>query len=236
MHLISRIFWWCDIRIQIWLVLRPLLFATWMLPLQMKPEAPLNPPTPKVIRPKISTKVRVASITLRNDGKFQPPQPNNIDDPVPKTTKIVSSKIFKYTRKRKEAERKISNVKSPNDKLGSTMPVHSDLQDFAKEREMSKIQRLLRTWSQINNLIDPATEKHSSRRKKYMQRNRSQHELISEENGFSFEKSSKHAKESSVFYYNPQSPTLAMDVLRDDTAKLNNAPPSPRFGDISFGQ
>jgi len=40
---------------------------------------------------------------------------------------------------------------------------------------------------------------------------------------------------SSVFYYNPQSPKDNKKKKKSETISVINYPPSPRFGEISFG-
>lgn len=157
--------------------------------------------------------------------------------------KIVSSKIFKYGRKRKgSTEYPVFSIKHhPHSELAQTLPVSKDQNgnfkvknQFKETEPMSKIQKLLRSCTQLHNLYDTVTERHSERKKKMTQRNRSQNELVLSGKGFLFEKTTKN--DNSVFCYNPQSPSFELEILRDDTFKRNNAPPSPRFGEVSFGE
>lgn len=99
------------------------------------------------------------------------------------------------------------------------------------------------------------TSRHSERKAKLVKRNKTNKDLIllgpkiptferndlnSEvKNTWFFTPRRDNILIKSIFYYNPQSAceVEVEKILKDDTQKCINGPPSPRFGDeISFGE
>lgn len=100
-----------------------------------------------------------------------------------------------------------------------------------------------------------AASKYSERKSKLVKRNKPNKDLVLLEskaptferndlnseikNTWFFTPRRNNSLHKSIFYYNPQSACEAEvdKILKDDTQKCNNGPPSPRFGDeISFGE